>query len=120
MIALLVGWGLSERAAKIVAYLVLPLLVLAAFYLALDAYGDARYREGRVVEAEAWKEAEREMLRKAAVATEEADREALGRALEYSAQVAEEKEKIDAAIADGTSPFDVLFPVSGMRTAEDR
>lgn len=112
MISFLTGLGLSARVAKLVAYIGVPLLILGLFYIALDAYGDSRFREGRAVENAAWKEAQDRLLAEAAEAGAEADAEDLARQLEHAARVEEEKEKVDAAIADGTSPFDVLFPSS--------
>lgn len=112
MIAFLTGLGLTERVAKLVAYIGIPILILIAFYLALDAYGDSRFREGRAVENAAWKEAQDRLLAQAAESASAADREDLARQLEHAAAVEEEKEKVDAAIADGTSPFDVLFPAA--------
>lgn len=110
MIGLLMGFGLGKRAAQIVAYVALPLLVLVAFYIALDAYGDSRFREGRQVEEAAWKAAHEKLLADAAAAAGSADTAALAATIDQAAKVEEEKERIDDAIADGTSPFDVLFP----------
>jgi hypothetical protein len=109
VIGLLTGWGLSAKAAKLVAYVALPLLLLVAFYLLLDAYGDARYDAGKSDENAAWVAAQDKLLADAAKSTETANKEDLTRQLEQAAKVQEEKEKIDAAIADGSSPFDVLF-----------
>jgi len=110
MIALLTGWGLSKTAAKLIAYVGIPLLILIAFYFTLDAYGDSRYREGKKDEEAAWKIAHERLLADAAQAEGVADTEALSQELAHAAEVEEEKEKVDAAIADGSSPFDVLFP----------
>lgn len=114
MIGLLMSMGLSARAAKIVAVVGTILVVLIAFYFTLDAYGDSRYREGRQVENKAWKDAQNELVKEAAAATSEADKAAHASTLEHTIKVNEEKEKIDEAIADGSSPFDVLFPASGL------
>ncbi len=113
MVTFLMGY-MSTRAAKLVAYVAIPLLILAAFYLALDAYGDGRYREGRAVENAAWKQAQDKLLAAAAKASTKADVQALASTLEHTAAVEYEKEKIDDAIANGTSPFDVLFPASSV------
>lgn len=110
MIGLLMGFGLGKRAAQIIAYVAVPLLVLVAFYIALDAYGDSRFREGRQVENAAWKTAQDKLLAQAAQATTKADKIALAVTLEHAAKVEEEKEKVDEAIANGGSPLDVLFP----------
>lgn len=109
MIGLLLKLGLSEKVAKLLAYVAVPLLILAAFYLALDAYGDSRYREGKTAEAEAWKAAEERLLKKSAEAGARADKAAAARQAEHAAAVAEEREKVDEAVANGSSPLDVLF-----------
>lgn len=85
------------------------LAALVAFYFVLDAYGDSRYREGVTAEREAWKEAERKLLAKAANATTKADKQADARAAEYAATVADERKKVNEAVSEGSSPFDVLF-----------
>lgn len=84
-------------------------LLILAFYFLLDAYGDSRYREGKSDEAAAWKAAEAELLKKAANARTEADRNAAVREVQHAAKVEEEREKIDEAVRNGTSPLDVLF-----------
>jgi hypothetical protein len=109
MITLLMKLGLAEKTAKLVAYIAIPLLILGAFYLALDAYGDARYGKGKSDTDAAWKAASDKTVAKAATEGRKADQMAGARAIEYAAKVEEEKEKIDAAIEDGSSPLDVLF-----------
>lgn len=85
------------------------LFLLLAFYLALDAYGDSRFDAGKAQADAEWKAAEAALLEKAANARTEADKRAAANAAEYAAKVQDEKEKIDAAISEGSSPFDVLF-----------
>jgi hypothetical protein len=109
MIGMLVGWGMSEKAAKIVAYVAIPLLILAAFYIALDAYGDSRYDAGKAQADAEWKAASDKLVQKAQDAGTKADKAAAGRAADYAAKVEDEKERIDAAKEDGSSPMDVLF-----------
>jgi len=120
MIALLMGLGLAKRVAQVVAYVAVPLLVLLALYLTLDASGDSRFRAGRAQENAAWKAAEDKLLRRAATATTEADRNALAQTVEHAAKVEEEKEKVDDAIANGSSPFDVLFGSDGVQAGQGR
>jgi len=115
MIAWLIARGIAPTAAKLITYVGIPLLILFAFWLALDAYGDSRFREGRAAENAAWKAAEDKLLEQAAESSSVADRQALARQLEHSAQVEEEKDLIDDAIANGASPLDVLFPAGGVR-----
>ena len=110
MIALLTGWGLSQRGAKLVAYLALPLLVLALLWLAVTSYGKARYNAGVDDTDRAWQAASDRLKEKAIHSSETADQAAAKIEQMHSAEVALEKEKIDAAIAAGDSPFNVLFP----------
>lgn len=84
-------------------------LLILAFYLALDAYGDRRFSEGKAAEAAAWKKAEAELLKKAANAQSKADKNAAAREAEHAAVVADERKRIDEAVAEGSSPLDVLF-----------
>lgn len=84
-------------------------LLMAAFYFALDAYGDSRYREGKSDADKAWQEASDKLIEKAAKAGTKADKAAAGRAADFAAKQEQEKEKVDAAAKDGSSPLDVLF-----------
>lgn len=86
------------------------LLLILAFYLALDAYGDSRYREGKSDADKAWQAASDKLIQEAAKAGTKADKNAAGRAADFAAKQEDEKEKIDAATQDGSSPFAVLFP----------
>lgn len=109
MITLLMKLGLSSRVASLIAYVAVPLLILGAFYLALDAYGDSRYREGEAHADEAWKDASDKLVEDAARAGAKADKNAAGRAADFAAKQEDEKERIDAAIEHGTSPLDAIF-----------
>jgi hypothetical protein len=113
MITMLMGWGLSARAAKLVAYVAVPLLILLAFYLVLDAYGDSREQAGKDKADAAWIEAGRRLEQKAADAGAKADEKAGHREAEHQAELQKEKEKVDAAMAEGSSPLDVLFGTDG-------
>lgn len=110
MIGVLTGWGLSKTVARLIAFVGVPLLILIAFYLLLDAYGDSRYRQGKTDTDMAWKVAQEKLLTDAAKAKGTADSEVLVQQADHAAKVEEEKERVDEAIADGSSPFDVLFP----------
>jgi len=85
------------------------LVLLAAFWFALDQYGDKRFAQGEAKANAAWQAASDKLLDKAANAKTEADKKANARAAEYAAAVETEKEKIDAATANGGSAFDVMF-----------
>jgi hypothetical protein len=109
MITMIMGLGLGKRAAQLIAYVAVPALILLGLYLALDAYGDSRFRAGRAVEAQLYKKASDKLIEQAANARTGANSASTARVLTHVAQVEEEKEKIDDAIANGTSPLDVLF-----------
>lgn len=100
----------GEKFARPLVYGIGIILLLVMFYLALDAYGDSRFREGRAAENAAWKKAQDVLIAQAAKSSKKADTEALAATLDQAAKTQEEKEKVDDAIANGSSPFDVLFP----------
>lgn len=79
----------------------------------LDAYGDSRYREGKKDEAAAWQAASDKLIAKAQKSGAKADNAAAGRAADFAAKQEEERKRIDAANAEGSSPFDVLFNSNG-------
>lgn len=109
MIAFLTSLGASPRIAKAIAYVGIPLLILAAFYMALNAYGDSRYDAGKADADKAWIEASNKLIEKSQAAGTKADKAAAARQADFAAKQEDEKEKIDAAIEEGGSPLDVLF-----------
>jgi hypothetical protein len=86
---------------------------ILALLLALHLYGNARYRAGVKDTDAAWHAAEEAMLARAAGAATAADRQAAANAANYAGQVAKEKEAINEAVDNGTSPLDGLFPAEG-------
>ncbi len=115
MIGMLVGWGLSEKVAKLVTWFVGIGLVVLAFVLALNAYGDARYDAG-VSETDAkWEEAGRRLEKQATVSAGKADAASVVRVEEFNDRVAAEKDRLDEAEREGSSPLDVLFGGNSVR-----
>jgi hypothetical protein len=112
MIALLIGWGLGKRTAQLIAYVGLPVLLLVGAGLALDAWGDSRYRAGRADELAAWQAASDALIQKKATSAAAADRKASAAVVTFAAQQQLEKDRIDAAIENGASPVDALFPAA--------
>lgn len=100
---------LSPRAWKILGLVILIGLVCWLFWKALDNYGDARYDDGVAAERAAWEEADRQLQIKVAKAQTEATASAIKREERHAVAVAEEREKINEAVAEGRSPLDVLF-----------
>lgn len=115
MIALLLKLGMSEKLAKIFAYAIIPILILILFYMALDAYGDSREREGKASADAAWQKAADLVEAESQGAADAADIPADQRAADWAARVEQEKAAIDAQITNGGDPFDVLFGVDGVR-----
>lgn len=102
-------FGLSRLAAKLVVYVGLPLLVLFLFYLALDAYGDARFEAGEAAADLAWIEAGEELERRSRESADNADEGSADRIRSYNAAREAEKVKIHEAIDNDADPLDVLF-----------
>ena len=97
--------GASERLARLLSIgLVILALIGAIWWLRADAYGD-----GERAADERWQEAGRKLERQAEASADRADDRAEIREAEFMEQVAEEKERIDEAERNGSSPLDALF-----------
>ena len=90
-------------------YAIGAVVIALAFYVMLDRYGDSRFREGKAAADAAWIAAHNKLIEDAANARGEADANAAAREAEFAVKVEDEKEKIDEAIKEGSSPLDVLF-----------
>lgn len=108
--ALALKLGLSTRVVTVAIIALVVLAVAGAFYAALDAYGDSQFEAGEAHSDKAWVEASNKLILKASDAETKADASATIRVAEQAVETAIEKEKIDEALAHGTSPLDVLFP----------
>jgi len=75
----------------------------------LDSYGDRRYKEGVAATDMKWEKASAALKAQAAQSAGKADDAAANRLTEHLAQATKEQEKVDDAIANGSSPLDVLF-----------
>jgi len=85
------------------------LLAILAFYAALSAYGNARYKAG-VKETDAkWQAASDKLIQQAAASGKKADIAKATRDADFAARQETEKEKLDHAQQTGASPLDVLF-----------
>jgi hypothetical protein len=102
--ALMPRWGWIALGAVV---------LLAAFYFTLDAYGDSRAREAAAKQDAIWQKAHDRLIQKDAEAKTKADKAAAARAADYAVKVEDEKEKIDATVAKGGDHFDVLFNTVG-------
>lgn len=110
---LLMGAGLGEDAAKLLAKIIpwvvgVLLLLGALWWLRSDAYADG-VRDTNA----SWEKAFHKADQQAAAAAGNASAAALERAKAHDDRVREEKDKIDDAKAKGSSPLDALFPAGG-------
>lgn len=85
------------------------IMAALALWIAVWAIHRDGYKDGRAAEKAAWEKAEAELLKRAGEAEKEADAKAAAREADHIAAVAEERKKIDQAVAEGTSPFDAIF-----------
>jgi len=111
VIAAALAWASKLfRAVPLRAWLIVGAALLA---LALVLwYGQSRYAAG-VRDADArWEAAAARLVKQAARSASAADRAEAPRLEDHAARVAEEKERVDEALDEGRSPFDVLFPGS--------
>lgn len=90
------------------------LLAVAAVFFAIRAYGDARYDAGVADTDARWIAAGEKLEQESEASANAADAAAEARTIQFNDALAEEKEKIDEAIAAGADPLDVLFPSGGV------
>lgn len=86
------------------------LLFLVLVIVWLLWYGNARFKAGEAAADARWLEASARLADQAEKSADTATRREAPRIEENAAKVAAEKERLDAAVADGSSPFDALFP----------
>ena len=89
--------------AAVAAAIILIVVVLS--------WGQSRYNAGVTATDARWGEAGRRLEERAATSAAAADRREASRIENHAANVAEEKEKINEAVAAGSSPLDVLVGV---------
>lgn len=85
------------------------LALIGLLWWAINSYGSRRYQAGVIATDAKWEEASNRLKEQAAQSATRADDNAANRLVEFEAQVQEEQEAIDAAIANGSSPFDAIF-----------
>lgn len=80
-----------------------------ALWLALNAYGNARYKAGVEATDAKWEEASAKLKEQAAASATKADDAAVKRLEEYVEQAEEDAAAVEKAKAEGSSPLDALF-----------
>lgn len=86
--------------------------LIAALWIGLILYGNARYRAGVEDTDAKWVAAGEKLKAQAAKSATRADQAEARRIEDHTEQLAAEKERIDAAISEGRSPLDALFPAA--------
>ena len=105
----LAGLSQAQKLTRIgIAVLVLVLFVLFVVWLIRD-YGNSREQEGVDKERAAWVEAGEKLKKEAATSATKADDKAVARLEEYKEQADEDRQAVEAAVENGTSPLDALF-----------
>lgn len=99
----------SSRAKWMVGGTVAVLALLFCIKLAIESYGHKQFNAGVTQEKNAWLEADRKLQSKVNTAQVEANHSAAVREARKAEEVAEERKQIDAAVAEGRSPFDDMF-----------
>jgi hypothetical protein len=100
---------LGQKAATFVAYALLIAIVVGLFYWALDSYGDRKFKDGVAANQAQVDKALAQLKDDAAKSATRADDKAAVRAEEFVEQQQADKEAIDEANRNGTSPLDALF-----------
>lgn len=85
-------------------------LALLALLAAVNHIYGKGYKAGEAETDAKWQKASDEAVKRAQNSANKADKAAAARTADFAAKVQDEKEKLDAAQKDGTSPLDALFP----------
>lgn len=85
------------------------LVLVGLLWWAITSYGNRRYQAGVDATDAKWHEASERLKLEAEASATKADDRAAKRLEEFEAQVEEEQDAIDAAIRNGSSPFDAIF-----------
>lgn len=113
MIAMLMGWGLSSRIAKLVGYVIIPLVVVGLLFWLISsrisAYGERQFDAGVGNERAKWVEAGEKLKLDAEASATKADDRAVERLEQHKEQIDEDQKAVDQAVRDGSSPLDALF-----------
>lgn len=105
--ALTLAKGLS-RALPVKTWLMIGGAI--AVVAAVLWFGHSRYQAGVADTDAKWEAAGEKLAQQARQSADAATRREAPRIAAHAAQVAAEKDKIDEAIAEGSSPLDALFP----------
>lgn len=116
----MIGWLAGLLLPKVGARWAKPLagtivwglgLLIVGFLLwrMIDNYGDKRFDAGVQLERSKWEAAEAKMLEEAAASATKADDRAAERLVQHKEQIDEDRQAVDQAVRDGTSPLDALF-----------
>jgi hypothetical protein len=100
---------LGQRLATFVAYGVVIAVVIGLFYWALSSYGHRKFNEGVAANQAQVDKALEQLKKDAQVSATKADDKAAARTEVFVEQHQADKEALDEAERNGTSPLDALF-----------
>jgi len=100
---------LGQKAATVVSYIIVIGVILGLFYWALTSYGHRKYQEGAAANQAQVDKALKQLKDDAHASATKADDKAAERAAAAVEQQKADKEALDEAERNGTSPLDVLF-----------
>lgn len=95
--------------ARAIVWVGLPLLIIGLVWWRVDAWGDRRFNQGVEAHRAEVRAATEELKASAERSATRADDAAALRVEDHLQQTAEERERLDEAAQNGSSPIDVLF-----------
>lgn len=104
---------LAPRLGKVGAEFAIWGGLIGLLALGLVIFGHIKYRDGEKASDQKWEAASAALQLKATKSAAAADVGAMQRQATHDVQVAQEKEQIDEAEQNGSSPMDVLFGAAG-------
>lgn len=105
----LAGLSVAQKATRVGLVVLAVILIVGLIWWRIDAYGDSREEHGVQTERAAWKEAERRMQEDAAKSATQADDRAAKRLEEHKEQIDADRQAVEEAVDNGTSPLDSIF-----------
>src|SRR5688572_30250151 len=99
----------GQKVATLIAYAAVIGLILFIVWRVVDSYGDRKFNEGAKANQALVDKAFKQLKDDAAASATKADDKAAVRAEVFVEQQTADKEALDAANENGTSPLDALF-----------
>lgn len=105
----LMALNLSSKWVKYGAVVLGVVLFCLFIWWRVDAYGDKRFDAGVLNERSKWEAAEEKLRQEAAASATRADDAAAKRLEVHKEKIDADRQAVDQAVRDGSSPLDALF-----------